>query len=64
MCRKKRGRLLGEEKNALHKRIFNVSQSIFNWYSEKYEFLGRKYFFNPKLLKDFRISFSLFSSFL
>ena len=52
IVRKKRGRLLGEEKNALHKKIFDISQSIFNWYDEKYEFLGRKYFFNPKLLKD------------
>ena len=29
--RKKRQRLLGEEKNAFHKKISNVLQSIFNW---------------------------------
>ena len=28
IVRKKRGRLLGEEKNALHKKIFDISQSI------------------------------------
>ena len=30
IVRKKRERLLGEEKNALHKKIFDVSQSVFN----------------------------------
>ena len=52
IVRKKRGRLLGEEKNALHKKIFDVSQSIFDWYGEKYEFVSKKYFLNPELIKD------------
>ena len=47
IVRKKRGRLLGEEKNAFLKKIFNILQTVFNWYGEQYEF-----FFNPKLLKD------------
>ena len=44
IVRKKSGRLMGKEKNALHKKIFDVSQSVFNWYGKKYEFFGRKYF--------------------
>ena len=47
--RKKRQRLLGEEKNAFHKKISNVLQSIFNWPGRKYKFLSKKYFFNSKL---------------
>ena len=30
IVRKKRGRLVGEEKQALHKKIFDVSSSVFN----------------------------------
>ena len=29
IARKKRGRLLGEEKNALHKKIFDIFRSVF-----------------------------------
>ena len=32
LVRKKRGRLLGEEKNALHKKVFDISVSLFHWY--------------------------------
>ena len=30
IVRKKRGRLLGEEKNALHKKIFDIFRSVFH----------------------------------
>ena len=30
IIRKKRGKLVGEEKNTLHKKIFDVSQSVFH----------------------------------
>ena len=49
---KKRGRLLGEEKSTLHKKIFGISRSVFHWYGERHDFLCRKYFFNPKLIKE------------
>ena len=49
----KRGGLIGEEKNALHKKTFYVSWSVFKWYSDdRHDFLGKKYFFNPKSMKD------------
>ena len=38
MAREKRERLLGEQKNALHRKIFDMSSSVFNWYCGKYEF--------------------------
>ena len=50
--RKKRGRLFGVEKNKLHKKIFQVSASVFQWYYDKHDFLGKKYFINPKMIKD------------
>ena len=52
IVRKKRGRLLGEKKNAIHKKIFDISRSVFHWYGERHHFLCRKYFFNPKLIKE------------
>ena len=52
IVRKKRGRLLGEEKNALHKKIFDIFRSVFHWYGERLDFLRRKYFFTPKLIKE------------
>ena len=52
IVRKKRGRLLGEEKSALHKNMFDTSRSVFHWYSKRHDFLCRKYFFNPKLIKE------------
>ena len=39
IVRKKRGRLLGEEKNALHKKIFDISRSVFHWYGERHDFV-------------------------
>ena len=52
IVRKKRGRLLGEEKNALHKNIFDISRRMFHWYCKSHGFLYRNFFFNPKLIKD------------
>ena len=46
IVRKKRGRLLGEEKNVIH------TCSVFHCYSERHDFLCREYFFNPKLTKE------------
>ena len=51
IVRKKRGRLIGEEKNALHKKIFDISCIVFHWHGEVMT-LCRKYFFNPKLIKE------------
>ena len=42
IVRKKRGRLLGEEKIALHKKIFDIFRSAFHWYGERHDFLCRK----------------------
>lgn len=53
IVRKKRGRVIGEEKQALHKKIFDVALSIFDWYCKKHEFFNTKIFFNPKLFKEF-----------
>ena len=39
IVKKKRGRLLGEEKNALHKKIFDISRSVFHWYGERHDFV-------------------------
>ena len=44
IVRKSRGRLIGEEKNAFHKKIFEVSESVFKWYSDKHYFLSEKVF--------------------
>ena len=61
IVRKKRGRPMGKEKNALHKKIFDVSQSVFNWYSKKYEFFGRKYFLTQNFWKTVQgIIFTIF----
>ena len=46
---KKRGRLIGEEKDALHRKIHKIGGCVFDW---KYTFLSKKYFFEFKLLKD------------
>ena len=51
IVRKKRGRLLGEEKNALHKNIFDISRRMFHWYCESHGFLCRKFFFLFKVDK-------------
>ena len=52
IVRKKRGRLVGENKNALHKKKkIDVSASVFKWYCDKHDFLGKNYFFSPKLIK-------------
>ena len=37
LSEKKRGRLFGVEKNKLHKKIFQVSASVFQWYCDKHE---------------------------
>ena len=50
---KKRGRLIGEEKGALHRKIREIAGSVFDWYKRKYTFLSEKYFFELKLLKYF-----------
>ena len=50
--RKKKGRLIGEEKQALHKKIFDVSNCVFIWYCEKNTFLSEKYFLEPKVLNE------------
>ena len=50
--RKKKGRLIGEEKQVLHKKIFDVSNSVFIWHCEKNTFLSEKYFLEPKVLKE------------
>ena len=52
IIKKKRGKLIGEEKQALHKKIFDVSSSVFNWYCKKHKFLSVKYFLDSKILKD------------
>ena len=44
IVRKKRRRLIGEEKNAFHKKILEVSESVFKSYSDKHYFLGEKVF--------------------
>ena len=51
LVRKKRGKLIGDEKNPLHKKIFETSISVFKWYGDKHYFLGEKYFRKPKLIK-------------
>ena len=52
IVRKRGGRLIEEEKDALHKKIFEVSASVFNRYSDKHYCLGENYFLSPKLIKD------------
>ena len=37
LSEKKRGRLFGVKKNKLHKKIFQVSASVFQWYCDKHE---------------------------
>ena len=49
---KKRVRLIGEEKDALHQKIREIAGCVFDWYKRKYTFLSEKYFFEFKLLKD------------
>ena len=50
---KKRGRLISEEKDALHRKIFEIAGCFFDWYKRKYKFLSENYFLEFKLLKDF-----------
>lgn len=49
---KKRGRLIDEEKDALHQQILKIAGCVFDWYNRKYMVLSEKYFFEFKLLKD------------
>ena len=49
---KKRGRLIDEEKDALHQQILKIAGCVFDWYNRKYTVLSEKYFFEFKLLKD------------
>ena len=61
IVKRKRGRLLGEKKNAPHKKIFDISRSVFHWCSERNDFLSRKYFFNLKPVKEiYRYHFRYF----
>ena len=43
LSEKKKGRLFGVEKNKLHKKIFQVSASVFQWYCDKHETFWAKY---------------------
>ena len=52
IVRKKTGRLIGEERDALHRKIHKIAGCVFDWYKRKYTFLSKKYFFEFKLLKD------------
>ena len=52
IVRKKRGRVIGGEKQAFHKKIFDVLSSVLNWHCERHKLLIEKYFFDPKVLKD------------
>ena len=45
--------MIGEEKDALHRKIFDVSRSVFHWFSEKSRFINEHYFFDFKVLKEF-----------
>ena len=39
IVKKKRGGLLGEEKNSLHKKIFDISRSVFHCCGERHDFV-------------------------
>ena len=52
IIRKKRGRLLYEEKEAFHPKIFEIFTSIFNWYCNRHTQLDKKYLLNLKLIKE------------
>ena len=39
IVKKKRGGLLAEEKKALHKKIFDISHSVFHLYGERHDFV-------------------------
>ena len=44
LLEKAEGDLLEKKKNAFHKKIFEVSESVFKWYSDKHYFLSEKVF--------------------
>ena len=44
--------MISEEKQALYRKIFDVSGSVFNWYRKNNSFLGEQCFFDPKVLKE------------
>ena len=50
--RKKRDRLLYEEKDALHAKIFNIVSSVFPRYCKRHKQLEKNYFLNLKLIKE------------
>ena len=52
IIRKKRGRLLYEEKEAFHSRIFEIVTSVFNWYCKRHAQLDKKHFLDLKLIKE------------
>ena len=58
IVRKKRGRLIGEEKHPLHRKIFGVSRSVFN---EKNEFINEHYLFDFKV-PNYHFHYFLISS--
>ena len=39
IVKKKRGGLLAEEKKAIHKKIFDISHSVFHWSGERHDFV-------------------------
>lgn len=51
-ARKRRGRLLWEEKQALHRKINEVTRSVFHWFSEENKFIDRHYFMDFEVLKE------------
>ena len=64
IVRKKRGRLLGVEKDALHRKACEITGCVFEWCKQKYSFLSDRYFFEFRLLKDcsgYHFDYFLFS---
>ena len=52
VVRKKKGQLFGEEMLALHRKIHDVSKSVFTWFGKEHNFINERYFFDFKVIKE------------
>ena len=62
IVRKKRGRLLWEETQALHRKINDFSRSVFNWFCDQNKFISEHYFNVLKKCSNYHFHYLLISS--
>ena len=49
---RKKGKLLYEEQEASHSKIFEIATSVFSWYCKRHTQLDKEYFLDSKLIEE------------